>query len=119
VVTTLADFQEHFPSMVESITAQVFPTTLAKAPSSSGNTNFLNGFYDDELWWALAWIKVFDVTGDTQYLDTASAIFEDAKNAWGTSPCGGLWWDKAHTVCIEFLRAILSLFREVSVSFTI
>jgi uncharacterized protein YyaL (SSP411 family) len=77
--------------MVDSITAQVFPTTLAKAPSSSGYTGFLDGFYDDELWWVLAWIKVFDVTGDTQYLDTASTIFEDAKNAWGSSPCGGLW----------------------------
>lgn len=90
-ITTLADFQEYFPTMVDSITAQVFPTTLAKAPSYNGYTGFLNGFYDDELWWVLAWIKVFDVTGDTQYLDTASTIFEDAKNAWGSSPCGGLW----------------------------
>lgn len=91
-ITMLADFQDHFPSYVDSITAQVFPTTLAKAPSYNGYTGFLDGFYDDELWWVLAWIKVFDVTGDTQYLDTASSIFEDAKNAWGTSPCGGLWW---------------------------
>ena len=93
----LADFQDYFPSMVDSITAQVFPTTLAKAPSYNGYAGFLDGFYDDELWWVLAWLKVFDVTGDTQYLDTASAIFEDAKSAWGTSPCGGLWWDKSHT----------------------
>jgi uncharacterized protein YyaL (SSP411 family) len=91
----LADFQDYFPSYVDSITDQVFPTTLAQAPTFDGYAGFLNGFYDDELWWVLAWIKVFDVTGDTQYLDTASTIFEDAKNAWGQTPCGGLWWDKA------------------------
>ncbi|PBP16994.1 glycosyl hydrolase [Diplocarpon rosae] len=59
--------------------------------------NAFNGFYDDELWWVLAWIKVYDVTKDITYLNTATAIFEDSKKAWGATPCGGLWWDKAHT----------------------
>ncbi|CZR69347.1 related to endo-1,6-alpha-D-mannanase [Phialocephala subalpina] len=94
-ITMLADFQQYFPSYATGVTATVFPTTLAKAPSTFAG--FLNGFYDDELWWALAWIQVYDVTGQETYLDTAAAIFEDAKSAWGTSPCGGLWWDKAHT----------------------
>jgi hypothetical protein len=90
-LTMLADFQEYFPSYVEPITSNVFPTTLAKAPLFDKYTGFLNGFYDDELWWTLAWIKVYDITNDAQYLDTASSIFENAKSAWGTSPCGGLW----------------------------
>jgi predicted alpha-1,6-mannanase (GH76 family) len=89
VVTMLADFQEYFPSQGKAITNQVFPTTLAQAPNSFAG--FLNGYYDDELWWVLAWIKVYDVTGETKYLTTAATIFEDAKNAWGSSPCGGLW----------------------------
>jgi hypothetical protein len=84
VITMLADFQEHFPSIVQPTTHFVFPNTLAKAPSYNGYTGFINGFYDDELWWVLAWIKVFDVTGESQYLDIA-------KNSWGESPCGGLW----------------------------
>jgi hypothetical protein len=91
VITTLADFSEHFPNQIAGITNQVFPTTLAKAPGAYGFTGFLNGFYDDELWWALAWIKVYDVTGQTQYLTTAAAIFEDAKSSFGTSNCGALW----------------------------
>ncbi|KAE8448907.1 hypothetical protein EG329_008703 [Mollisiaceae sp. DMI_Dod_QoI] len=95
VITMLADFQVYFPSQASSVTANVFPTTLALAPVT--NAGFLNGFYDDELWWVLAWIQVYDATGQQTYLDTAAAIFEDAKSAWGTSPCGGLWWDKAHT----------------------
>ncbi|KAH8821277.1 glycoside hydrolase [Xylogone sp. PMI_703] len=96
VITMLADTQERFPSYVQDITAKVFPNTLAKAPLF-GFANFINGFYDDELWWVLAWIKVYDVTKESVYLDTAAAIFEDAKAAWGTTPCSGLWWDKEHT----------------------
>jgi hypothetical protein len=91
VITMLADFQEYFPSSINNITLTVFPNTLKVAPQASGNSGFLNEFYDDELWWALAWIKVYDVTKDDQYLNVASSIFEDAKAGWGTSPCGGLW----------------------------
>ncbi|PBP16816.1 glycosyl hydrolase [Diplocarpon rosae] len=95
VVTMLADFYEFFPHMAKGTTDQVFPTTLAMAPKTF--PGFINGFYDDELWWVLAWIKVYDVTKDVTYLNTATAIFEDSKKAWGATPCGGLWWDKAHT----------------------
>lgn len=91
VITTIADFAEHFPGEIDHIADQVFPTTLLQAPKALGFTGFLNGYYDDELWWALAWIKVYDVTGDQKYLTTAAAIFEDAKSAFGTSNCGGLW----------------------------
>ncbi|RFU30394.1 hypothetical protein B7463_g5931, partial [Scytalidium lignicola] len=97
VVTMLADAQEYYPSYVQDVTDTVFSNTLAKAPTVPGFTGFLDGFYDDELWWVLAWIKVYDVTKDPKYLDAASAIFEDPKSVWGTTPCGGLWWDKAHT----------------------
>jgi predicted alpha-1,6-mannanase (GH76 family) len=91
VITMLADFQEYLPSYISDVNARVFPTTLTVAPQSSGFGAFLNSYYDDELWWALAWIKVYDVTQDAKYLDMASNIFEDAKSSWGSSPCGGLW----------------------------
>jgi predicted alpha-1,6-mannanase (GH76 family) len=42
-------------------------------------------------------IAVYDVTGDRKYLQTAQSIFDDMDKAYGTTPCGGLWWDKAHT----------------------
>lgn len=60
----------------------------------------LNGYYDDEGWWALGWIQAYDVTNDQQYLKTAVDIFEDMKNG-STTPCSngtsGIWWDKANT----------------------
>jgi predicted alpha-1,6-mannanase (GH76 family) len=57
---------------------------------------FINDYYDDEGWWALAWIQAYDITKDNDYLVTAMDIFEDMKNG-STTPCGGIWWDKAHT----------------------
>ncbi|CAD6500164.1 BgTH12-04271 [Blumeria graminis f. sp. triticale] len=95
IITMMADFQEHFPSNIAPITDHVFPNTLHQAPTVF--PNFINEYYDDELWWALAWIKVYDVTSNPVYLDTAAAIFEDSKNMWGQTPCGGLWWDKQHS----------------------
>ncbi|KAK0261877.1 hypothetical protein LTS09_003970 [Friedmanniomyces endolithicus] len=67
-------------------------------PEPHQTNGFLNSYYDDEGWWALAWIAAYDVTGNWQYLATAESIFEDIKAAAGTTPCGGLiWWDKSHT----------------------
>ncbi|KFZ24108.1 hypothetical protein V502_01416 [Pseudogymnoascus sp. VKM F-4520 (FW-2644)] len=94
VITMLADFQAFAPDQVSGYTADIYPKTLANAPSWGGFTGFINDYYDDELWWCLAWIQVFDVTKDQKYLDMASSIFEDAKKAWGEPACGGLHWKK-------------------------
>ncbi|KFY35511.1 hypothetical protein V494_05849 [Pseudogymnoascus sp. VKM F-4513 (FW-928)] len=94
VITMLADFQAFAPDQVSGYTADVFPKTLTNAPSWGAFTGFINDYYDDELWWCLAWIQVFDVTKDQKYLDMASSIFEDAKKAWGQPACGGLYWKK-------------------------
>lgn len=93
VITMLADFQEYFPNSITSITNTVFPNALTRPPKAFGFTNFLNTYYDDEMWWALAFIKIYDITKQTQYLDKASSIFEDPKSVWGTATCGGLWYD--------------------------
>ena len=63
-------------------------------------TGFNNFYYDDEGWWALAWIQAYDVTNDTQYLTAAANIFENLKN--GTNgPCSdgtsGIFWNKNDT----------------------
>ncbi|KAL1612017.1 hypothetical protein SLS60_000240 [Paraconiothyrium brasiliense] len=58
---------------------------------------FLNDYYDDMGWWAMAWIKAYDITRDRKYLDTAEVLFEDMTFGWGTNCSdGGLWWDKGH-----------------------
>lgn len=59
-------------------------------------SNFLNDLYDDEGWWALAWIQAYDVTDNDDYLSTAVEIFNDMSGG-NTTDCGGIWWDKDHT----------------------
>lgn len=94
-LTTLADLAA-VETSIQKVTDYVIPTTFAKAPNTFAH--FRDGYYDDEGWWALAWIRSYDITGEQQYLDQAESLFEDMKGGW-TTPCGGgIWWDKAHTV---------------------
>ncbi|HEX3717517.1 MAG TPA: glycoside hydrolase family 76 protein [Verrucomicrobiae bacterium] len=60
--------------------------------------DFLDGYYDDEGWWANAWIRGYDLTGNTNFLKMAKTIFADMTNGWSTATCnGGMWWDKSET----------------------
>lgn len=57
----------------------------------------INKFYDDEGWWALAWIDAYDLTGDQHYLAAASTIFQDMTSGWDNTCGGGLWWTRDRT----------------------
>ena len=92
-ITTLANL-----SRVSHSTAYlpVFANTLRVAQTRpSGAPGFLNKYYDDEGWWALAWIDVYDLTGEPQYLRMADSIFSDMQLGWENTVCGGgVWWSK-------------------------
>jgi uncharacterized protein YyaL (SSP411 family) len=56
----------------------VFANTLRAAQTGhDGAKGFINTYYDDEGWWALAWIDVYDLTHDATYLRMADSIFSD------------------------------------------
>jgi predicted alpha-1,6-mannanase (GH76 family) len=57
-------------------------------------TGFINSYYDDEGWWALAWIDAYDLTGDESYLTAANDIFQDMTGAWDDVWGGGIYWGK-------------------------
>ncbi|GAB1211388.1 hypothetical protein ATERTT37_000502 [Aspergillus terreus] len=118
-LTVLGDMTELDPSMLNSSKA-IFHNTLSHAPSfksdpnlrtakstvraqdlmhsanEGASDNFINGFYDDEGWWALGFIQAYDVTHDARYITAAADIFDDMTTGWNAT-CGGIWWDKAHT----------------------
>ena len=81
---------------------QALQTTLAKAPAAHVyqqplHPGFLNKFYDDEGWWALAWIQAYDATHRPEYLHTAESIFSDMSGGWDATCGGGVWWSKDRT----------------------
>jgi predicted alpha-1,6-mannanase (GH76 family) len=55
---------------------------------------FINGFYDDEGWWALAWLDAYDLTGEDKYLAAANDIFLDMADGWDEYWGGGIYWGK-------------------------
>jgi hypothetical protein len=64
--------------------------TVAAVPKPD---DWLDGFYDDDLWWALGWIAAYDVTKNIEYLQLAEGLFMAVTRAW-PSKCGngGIWW---------------------------
>jgi predicted alpha-1,6-mannanase (GH76 family) len=55
---------------------------------------FINEYFDDEGWWALAWIDAYDVTGNKAYLAMGESIFADMAAAWDDTCSGGIWWSR-------------------------
>jgi predicted alpha-1,6-mannanase (GH76 family) len=60
----------------------------------TGFPGFLNKYYDDEGWWALAWIDAYDLTHEKRYLAMAQSIFVDMAGGWDEACGGGIWWSK-------------------------
>jgi predicted alpha-1,6-mannanase (GH76 family) len=73
--------------------AGVIATTFAAAQRR--HAGFGNDYYDDNGWWALAWVAAFDVTRASRYLDAARAIFARNTAGWTGTCGGGLYWHAA------------------------
>lgn len=55
--------------------------------------SYFNDFYDDEAWITLTMIRLYEVTSDKKFLDTARMLWDDIKAGWNTEYCdGGLAW---------------------------
>jgi predicted alpha-1,6-mannanase (GH76 family) len=122
-ITVLVDaMRTGLPRSNESILTNTLTQAQIVVPKSeqtgelekmTGAPNFLNEFYDDEGWWAMAWIDAYDLTGKPQYLAAAQTIFRDMQGAWDNTCGGGIWWSKKR----HYKNAIANeLFFDVSAS---
>jgi predicted alpha-1,6-mannanase (GH76 family) len=69
--------------------------TQANKFTALGFGAFINDFYDDEGWWALALLHSYDVNRDPGFLDMAQRlIFEDMKGGTDNQCGGGIYWSK-------------------------
>ncbi|HEY6277486.1 MAG TPA: glycoside hydrolase family 76 protein [Streptosporangiaceae bacterium] len=53
---------------------------------------FLGPYYDDESWWALTWIRAYQLTRNPAYLQQAKSVFAAITRGWTPSCGGGLLW---------------------------
>jgi predicted alpha-1,6-mannanase (GH76 family) len=88
-VTVLADYARVSRSTSYN---PVLANTFTAAQTA--HANFVNNYYDDDGWWALAWIDAYDLTGNASYLTMAETIFTTITGGWDTTTCGGgVWWN--------------------------
>lgn len=92
-----ANCVEALESAAVATNGQNYLTIISNTFSKNSSAHFLNNYYDDEGWWTLSWIRAFDLTGDTRYLNMAKTIFADLTNGWDSTCRGGLWWSKSKT----------------------
>lgn len=59
----------------------------------NGNT-FLNEYYDDMLWNALAMLRAYEVTHDKKWLSATQTLWDDIKTGWNDTMGGGIAWRK-------------------------
>ncbi|KAH7380261.1 glycosyl hydrolase family 76-domain-containing protein [Phaeosphaeria sp. MPI-PUGE-AT-0046c] len=60
--------------------------------------DFLDGYYDDDLWWCLAWLTAYDLTKNRIYLQLAEGIFAAVASTWSTNcGSGGVYWNYNRT----------------------
>lgn len=66
---------------------------LAGMKVKNGNT-YINHFYDDMEWMALACLRAYEATSDANYKTTAELLWNDIKTGWDDTWGGGLYWNK-------------------------
>jgi len=81
----------HAPRWAQDI-AQMY---LANSQGATGN--YRAAYVDDEGWWAVDWIRAWDLTGNPAYLRSAKEVFAHMASDWGGDCGGGVYWNHTDT----------------------
>lgn len=71
--------------------AQIDTTFTKNRANDFGDSHY----YNDDAWWAIAWLKAFDLTHQQKYLSMAKTIFSRMSGGWDDACEGGIYWGSA------------------------
>lgn len=69
-------------------------TLLRGIKTTNGNT-YINSFYDDMEWLAIAALRAYEATGDTEYRDVVNVLWTDIKTGQHMDQGGAIQWNKS------------------------
>ena len=67
---------------------------VADVYNDNGSNRFTDNYIDDTGWWGMAWLRAYQYTGNSAYLQTAEYDDNYMSGYWDNA-CGGLWWSTA------------------------
>ncbi len=70
-------------------------TALVNGIKDTNGGTFLNDYYDDMEWLALASLRAYDATGDVAFLDLTKLLWNDIKTGLNENQGGGIAWRKS------------------------
>ena len=73
--------------------SNIFDRWYTGVHQRNGNT-FLNRYYDDMAWSALAMLRIYDLTRDQKWLTACRTVWNDMKGGWNSHNGGGIMWRK-------------------------
>lgn len=107
LAVVLDEYQRTHAAGWKADIAQIYRANAQGRPG-----NYRASYVDDEGWWAVDWIRAWDLTGDPAYLTSAKQIFAHMASDWGGDCGGGVYWNHSDT----YKNAIPNeLFLEVAV----
>lgn len=76
------------------------------------NNGFINDFYDDMSWMAMAFLRAHELTGEVRYLSCSELLWNDIITGWNETHGGGICWNKTaidyKNTCSNATAAMLS-----------
>lgn len=64
---------------------------------NKNNGSFINDYYDDMEWLALACLRAYAATNNEIFKETAQLLWTEIKGGWNTTMGGGIAWRKSQT----------------------
>ncbi|HVU56662.1 MAG TPA: glycoside hydrolase family 76 protein [Puia sp.] len=77
-----------------STTIKAKMTDLLTGVRAKNGGSWINYYYDDMEWMALACLRAYGATGDSRFKGVTDTLWADIKNGWSSDLGGGIWWRK-------------------------